>query len=163
MKLEKVHHDHFIVPIKIPFRTPNATASLNADQIAPWWHAQCRVTLPGKWKHSFGNNSNCKSPYDTKENFFPLRFYILTHQFSTSMSLWKLLHKPLVELCVLQRPFTYFQLLPFVLPIMHLTCQVTEMSYRRGPLGTAWASCDSPQNYSHRTLRLPGELSVVPY
>lgn len=82
MKLEKVHHESFIVLVKIPFWTPNSTTSPNADQIAFWWHAQCHTTLSRKWEHSFGNTSNFESPYDTKEIFFfSLILYFLSSIF----------------------------------------------------------------------------------
>lgn len=122
--------------LKIPFWTPKSIASLHSGQIVPWWHAQCHMTLPRKWERSFGNNSNCPQCTWYKGKLFSLQFYILSHQFSPSISLRKLLHKSLVELCVLERLFTYFLLLPSVFPIMHLTCQVTGITCRKAPLGT---------------------------
>lgn len=47
---------------------------LHVDSTAPWGHAWCHRTLPGKWEHSSGNNSNCKGPGDTAENFSPSAF-----------------------------------------------------------------------------------------
>lgn len=53
----------------------------------PWWHARCHTTLPRKWKHSSGNNCNCKSPYDTKEIFSPLIVYFISSIFPVYFTL----------------------------------------------------------------------------
>lgn len=95
MKLEKAHHAVFIVPVKIPFWTPSSLASLHADPTAPWGPGWCHRTLPGKWEHSFGNNSNCKSPCGTAGNFLPsastfhlIHFPLLFHLENCCPNLW---------------------------------------------------------------------------
>lgn len=95
MKLEQAHHTVFIVPVKVPFWTPSSPASLPADPTAPWGPAWCHRTLPGKWEYSLGNNSNCKSPRSTAENFLPSAFIfhlvhlsLLFHRENCCTNLW---------------------------------------------------------------------------
>lgn len=80
-ELEKVYRAVLLFPLKVHSgpRTPQPHLARTKLHLGDKPSA-ARWTLPRKWEHSFGNNSNCQGPYDTQENFFPSDFiFYLIH------------------------------------------------------------------------------------